>query len=88
MVKKLPEHSDWLFGDNAVSRINQIKAKQQALKSDVFKDSKRLAGILQKPRKLTERAISKTAKKKIENQQLPSKENCIIRRRADAKTSK
>ena len=29
--KKVPDHSDWLFGDNIVSRINQIKAKQPAL---------------------------------------------------------
>ena len=36
--KKVPEDSDWLFGDNIVFRINQIKAKQQALKlvSDIF----------------------------------------------------
>ena len=38
--KKVPEDSDWLFGENVVSRINQIKAKQQALKSDGFKNSK------------------------------------------------
>ena len=38
--KKIPEDSNWLFGDNVVSRINQIKAKQQALKSDGFKNSK------------------------------------------------
>ena len=29
--KKVPDDSDWLFGDNIVSRINQIKAKQPAL---------------------------------------------------------
>ena len=47
--KKVPEDSDWLFGYNTVSRINQIIGKQQALTSDVFKNSKRLAGILQNP---------------------------------------
>ena len=40
--KKVPEDSDWLFGDNIVSRTNQIKAKQQALKSDGFKNPKNL----------------------------------------------
>ena len=40
--KKEPEDFDWLFGNNVVSRINQIKAKQQALKSDGFKNSKNL----------------------------------------------
>ena len=40
--KKIPEDSDWLFGDNVLSRINQIKAKRQALKSDGFKNSKNL----------------------------------------------
>ena len=44
--KKVPEDSDWVFGYNTVSRINQIIGKQQALTSDVFKSSKRLAGIL------------------------------------------
>ena len=47
--KKVPEDSDWLFGYNTVSRINQIIGKQQALTSDVLKNSKRLAGILQNP---------------------------------------
>ena len=36
--KKEPEDSDWLFRDNVVSRINQIKAKQQGLKSIEFKN--------------------------------------------------
>ena len=47
--KKVPEDSDWLFGDNVVSRINQIKAKQQALKSDGFKNSKNLQGFSKTP---------------------------------------
>ena len=47
--KRVPEDSDWLFGDNIVSRINQIKAKQQALRSDGFKNSKNLQGISQTP---------------------------------------
>ena len=34
--KKVIEYSDWLFEDNIVSRINQIKAKQQGLRSDGF----------------------------------------------------
>ena len=38
----VPENSDWFFGDNIVSRINQIKAKQQALRSDEFKNWKNL----------------------------------------------
>ena len=62
--KKVPEDSDWLFGYNTVSRINQIIGKQQALTSDVFKNSKRLAGILQKPRELTERILSKNSQEK------------------------
>ena len=36
--KKVPEDSDWLFGDNIVPRINEIKAKQVALRSDGFKN--------------------------------------------------
>ena len=47
--KKVPEDSDWLFGDNVVSGINQIKAKQQALKSDGFKNSKNLQGFSKTP---------------------------------------
>ena len=43
--KKVPEDSDWLFGDNIVSIINQIKTKQQALRSDGFKNSKNLQGF-------------------------------------------
>ena len=27
--KKVPKDSDWLFGDNIVSTINQTKAKQE-----------------------------------------------------------
>ena len=49
MVKKVPEDSDWLFGDNIVSRINQIKARQQALTSDGFKNSKKLQGFCKNP---------------------------------------
>ena len=40
LSKKVPEDSDWLFGDSIVSRINQIKAKQQAVRNDGFKNSK------------------------------------------------
>ena len=47
--KKVPEDSDWLFGDNIVSRVNQIKAKQQALRSDGFKNSKNLQGFSKNP---------------------------------------
>ena len=47
--KKVPEDSDWLFGENVVSRINQVKAKQQALKSDEFKNSKNLQGFSKTP---------------------------------------
>ena len=54
------------------SRINQIKAKQQALRSDGLNNSKKLAGILQKPRELTKWVLRETAKKRTE-QQLPSK---------------
>ena len=36
--KKVPEDFDWLFGDNIVSRVNQITAKQQTLRSDGFKN--------------------------------------------------
>ena len=42
MSELVPEVSDWLFRDNIVSRINEIKAKQQALRSDRFKNSKNL----------------------------------------------
>ena len=48
--KKVPEDSDWLFGDNIVSRVNQIKAKQQALGSDGFKNSKNLQGFSKNPK--------------------------------------
>ena len=54
------------------SRINQIKAKQQALRSDGLNNSKKLAGILQKLRELTKWVLPETAKKRTE-QQLPSK---------------
>ena len=40
--KKVPEDFDWLFGDDIVSRINQINGKQQALRNDEFKNSKDL----------------------------------------------
>ena len=43
--KKVPKDSDWLFGDNIVSTINQTKAKQKALRSDAFKNSKNLQGF-------------------------------------------
>ena len=35
---EVPENSDWFFGDNIVSRINQIKAIQQALRRNEFKN--------------------------------------------------
>ena len=47
--KKVIEYSDWLFEDNIVSRINQIKAKQQVLRSDGFKNSKHLQGLSKAP---------------------------------------
>ena len=47
--KKVSEDSNWLFEDNIVSRINQIKAKQQALRSDGFKNSKNLPGFSKNP---------------------------------------
>ena len=34
LSKKVPEDSDWLFADNIVSRINKIKGKQLALRSN------------------------------------------------------
>ena len=43
--KKVSEDSDWLFGDNIFSRINQIKATQQTLNSDEFKNSQNLQGF-------------------------------------------
>ena len=72
--KKVPEDSDWHFGNNIVSWINQIKAKQQALGSDGFKNSKnRDSGILKSPRESTKRVLPDTAKKRTEQQQLPLK---------------
>ena len=50
--KKVIEYSDWLFEDNIVSRINQIKAKQQGLRSDRFKKSKNLWGFSETPKNL------------------------------------
>ena len=50
--KKVIEYSDWLFEDNIVSRINQIKAKQQGLRSDRFKKSKNLWGFSENPENL------------------------------------
>ena len=47
--KKVPEVSGWLFGYNIVSRINQIKANQQALRSDGFKNSQNLQGFSKNP---------------------------------------
>ena len=47
--KKVPEDSEWLFGDNIVSQISHIKAKQQALRSDGFKNSKNLQGLSKNP---------------------------------------
>ena len=34
LSKKVPEDFDWLFVDNIVSRINKIKGKRQALRSN------------------------------------------------------
>ena len=67
--KKVPEDSDWLFGDNIVSRINQIKARQQALTSMALRTQK-IAGILQKPRESTKRVLPEPAKKRTEQKQL------------------
>ena len=47
--KKVPEDSDLLFGDNLVARINQNKAKQQALRYDGFKNPKNLNGFSRNP---------------------------------------
>ena len=47
--KKVPDDSEWLFGDNIVSRISHIKDKQQALRSDGFKNSKNLQGLSKNP---------------------------------------
>ena len=47
--KKVSEDSNWLFEDNIVSRINQIKAKRQALRSDGFKNSKNLPRFSKNP---------------------------------------
>ena len=72
--KKVPEDSDWLFGDNVVSRINQIKAKQQALKSDGFKNSKNLQGFSKSPEnRQYGYYIPETTNERTEQQQLPSK---------------
>ena len=68
--KKVPENSDWLSGGNILSRINQIKPKQQALRSYWFK---KLAGILQKLQESTKRVLPETAKQSIEQWQLKTK---------------
>ena len=47
--KKVPENSDLLFGDNLVARMNQIKAKQNALRNDGFKNPKNMQGFSKNP---------------------------------------
>ena len=61
--KKVIEYSDWLFEDNIVSRINQIKAKQQGLRSDGFKKSKNLWGFSKTPENLQQWYYQKQQKK-------------------------
>ena len=93
--KKVPEDSDWLFGDNDsnwlfVSRINQIKAKQQALKSDGFKNSKTCKDS-PKPQRINNMGTTKNNQGKDRTATITSKAskgNSIIRRKADTKTSK
>ena len=70
--EKVPEDSDWLFGDNIISRTNQIKAKKQALRNDGCKNSENLRDS-QKPRESTKPVLPETARKRTEQQQLPSK---------------
>ena len=88
--KKVPEDSDWLFGDNIVSRVNQIKAKQQALRSDGFKNSKNLQDS-PKTQRIDKMGTTRNNQEKdrtIATIINASKGNSIIRRNADTKTSK
>ena len=88
--KKVPEDSDWLFGDNIVSRINQIKAGQKALRSDGFKNSKNLQGF-SKTQRIDNMGTTRNSPGKdriVATTSKASKGNSIIRRRADTKTSK
>ena len=50
LTKKVLKDSNWFFGDNIVSRVNKIKTKQQALRSDEFKNSKNLQGLSINPK--------------------------------------
>ena len=88
--KKVPEDSDWLFGDNVVSRINQIKAKQQAVKSNRFKNSKNLQGF-SKTQRIDNMSTTRNSQGKDRTAATTSKTNkgnSILRRRADTKTTK
>ena len=88
--KKVPEDSDWLFGDNIVSRINQIKARQKALRSDGFKNSKNLQGF-SKTQRIDNMGTTRNSPGKdriAATTSKASKGNSIIRRGADTKTSK
>lgn len=50
LAKNVPENSDLLFGDNIVARMNNIKAKQQALTDkNGFKNSKNSQGFSKNP---------------------------------------
>ena len=88
--KKEPEDSDWLFGDNVVSRINQSKAKQQAVKSNGFKNSKNLQGF-SKTQRIDNMGTTRNSQGKDRTAATTSKtnkRNSILRRRADTKTTK
>ena len=88
--KKVSEDSDWLFGDNIVSRINQIKAKQQTLRSNGLKNSKNLHGF-SKTQRIDTMGTARNNQEKYRTAATTSKAskgNSIIRRRADTKRSK
>ena len=79
LSKKVPKDSDWLFGDNIVSRINQNKAKQQSLKGDGFRDSS-------KPQRIDNMGTTRNSKEKDRtgaNTSKAIKGNSVIERRAN-----
>ena len=88
--KKVSMDSVWLFGDNIVSRINQIKAKQQTLRSNGLKNSKNLHGF-SKIQRIDSMGTARNSQEKyrtVATTSKASKGNSIIRRRADTKRSK
>ena len=88
--KKVPDDSDWLCGDKIVSRINQIKTKQQALRSDGFKNSKNLQDSL-KPHRTDKTSTTRNSQENNRTATTTikvSKGNSIIRSRAHTKASK